>query len=193
MRSNCLNHGHHALVVACLACLLNLVTSPDQAVAQESLRTRRNFIGVHNLKDGGPQFQIGMDWTSHLSGSTGFVSDWVADIVPWIESAFQRNLIPCIRVQECNGGCTPSAGYAGKVASTVCNYKLSHPQDADRLVYLQLWNEPGEPRDFVPVPVYADYLVAAHNLIEQVEASSRPTRPAPTPASTKTSTWITRM
>ncbi len=117
--------------------------------AAEPLRVRRNLIGMHNLKDGGIQFEIGFDWTKNLSGSTGFVFDWVTDFVPWIEAAFERDLIPCIRVQECNGGppdCYPGAGYAGNVAWTVLNYKLAHPQYADRLVYLQLWNEPGDPR-----------------------------------------------
>ena len=39
----------------------------------------------------------------------------------------------------------------------------------DRLVYLQLWNEPGDPRDFVEMEVYADYLVAAYAAVHQVE------------------------
>jgi hypothetical protein len=113
-----------------------------------------------------------MEWTQHLVGR-GFVFDWVTDIEPWIEKAFQLNLVPCIRVQEGRGGATPSAGFAANVAWAILNYKIAHPQYADRLVYLQLWNEPSDPRDWVPPAVYADYLVDAHGAIHQAVGCRR--------------------
>jgi hypothetical protein len=146
------------------------------AGAEEPLRVRRNLFGMHNLKDGGPDYRVGMDWTRNLVGS-GYVFDWVTDPVPWVQAAFERNLIPCIRVQECNGGCNPSPGYAGQVASTILNYKLANPQYADRLVYLQLWNEPNDPRDKVPPGTYADYLVNAYNTVRSVENGAAASNP----------------
>lgn len=152
------------------------------AMAQEPLRIRRNFMGMHNLKDGGPEFRVGMDWTKNMTGSTGYVFDWVFDYSltanpHWVGEAIARGLVPCVRVQECNGGCTPDPGYAANVASLILQWKLAHPQYADRIVYMQLWNEPGDPRDYVPMTVYADYLVAAYNGIKQAEANAAQSNP----------------
>ncbi|NLE60810.1 MAG: PEGA domain-containing protein [Planctomycetes bacterium] len=152
------------------------------SLGQEPLRIRRDFMGMHNLKDGGPEFRVGMDWTKHMTGGTGYVFDWVFDYSPtanphWVGEAMARNLVPCVRVQECNGGCTPDPGYAVGVAQQIITWKLAHPQYADRIVYMQLWNEPGDPRDYVPMDVYADYLVAAYNGIKQVEATAAQTNP----------------
>ena len=100
--------------VAAFASLLLTITvalTPQVGHAQEE-RQRRNLFGMHNLKDGGPDFAEGMEWTQHLVGR-GFVFDWVTDITPWIETAFRLNLIPCIRVQEGRGGAQPDPGYAG--------------------------------------------------------------------------------
>ncbi|NIO11471.1 MAG: PEGA domain-containing protein, partial [Deltaproteobacteria bacterium] len=149
---------------------------PVQAQQGEPLYMRRNIFGMHNLKDGGPPFDVGMEWTRHLVGG-GFVFDWVFDFEPWIEKAFELNLVPCIRVQECNGGCIPSSGYASNVAWAILNYKIAHPEYADRLVYLQLWNEPHDPRDKVEPDVYADYLVAAHNAVHQAENEAAAAHP----------------
>jgi len=156
-----------ALILAAMTSLL---------MAQEPLRVRRNIFGMHNLKDGGPAFDVGMEWTKHMAGP-GFVFDWVTDINPWIEKAFQLGLIPCIRVQECNGGCTPNPGYAGNVAWAVLNYKIAHPEYAERIVYFQLWNEPSDPRDSVPPDVYANYLIAAHNAVHQAENDAAAAHP----------------
>jgi len=123
---------------------------------------------MHNLKDGGPAIETGMDWTVELVDN-GFVFDWVTDFEPWVAAAFERDLVPCIRVQECNGGCTPNPGYAGNAAYIVLNYKVNHPQYLDRLVYFQLWNEPNDPRDYVAPDVFADYMVAAHSAVHQAE------------------------
>lgn len=73
------------------------------------------------------------------------------------------------RVQECNGGCIPDPSYPAIIAGQIADYKIANPQYMDRLVYLQLWNEPGDPRDFVEMEVYADYLVAAYAAVHQVE------------------------
>lgn len=137
---------------------------------------RRNFLGMHNLKGGGvTPFQTGMDWTKSLVGS-GFIMDWVTDFAPgapdhWIEEAMRRGLVPCVRVQQCQGtsGCAPSVGYSVNVAAQILAWKVAHPEYANRYVYLQLWNEPGDSRDFVPMTVYADYLVAAYAGIRKVE------------------------
>jgi hypothetical protein len=154
-------------VVALAASALVFGLGGPSAPAQET--ERRNLFGMHNLKDGGPAFEEGMEWTRHLVGR-GYVFDWVTDFEPWIETAFELDLVPCIRVQEGRGGTPPSAGYAENAAWQILNYKIAHPQYADRLVYLQLWNEPSDPRDSVRPDVYADYLVAAHNAIHRAES-----------------------
>jgi hypothetical protein len=154
------------------ALLLAALVMPGDAQEQK----RRNIFGMHNLKDGGPDLQEGLEWTRHLVGS-GFVFDWVTDIPTWIDAAFRLDLVPCIRVQEGRGGAVPSAGYAGEVASVIMRYKIAHPEFADRLVYLQLWNEPNDPRDFVHPFVYADYLVAAHHAVHEAEANAAAEHP----------------
>lgn len=146
------------------------------ASSAEPLYQRRNIFGMHNLKDGGPALEVGMEWTRHLVGG-GFVFDWVFDFEPWIEKAFQLNLVPCIRIQECSSGCLPDPGYAANVAWSILNYKITHPQYADRLVYLQLWNEPHDPRDRVEPDVYADYLVNAHNAVHKVVSEAAAAHP----------------
>jgi hypothetical protein len=92
-----------------------LLTVAFSESLQEPLYQRRNFFGMHNLKDGGPSIASGMEATKQLVGN-GFVFDWVFDFEPWIEEAFERNLIPCIRVQEGRGGARPDPGYARNVA-----------------------------------------------------------------------------
>ncbi|HEA29011.1 MAG TPA: hypothetical protein ENH91_03285, partial [Leeuwenhoekiella sp.] len=62
-------------------------------------------------------------------------------------------------LKDGSGGDLPDPGYAGNVARGILNYKIAHPEYADRLVYLQLWNEPNDQRHFVPPDVFADYLV----------------------------------
>jgi PKD repeat protein len=148
--------------------VMMVITAAGSDAQQGALYQRRNIFGMHNLKDGGPEFGLGMEYTKHLVGD-GFVFDWVFDFEPWIEKAFQLNLIPCIRVQESAGGDYPDPGYAGNVAWSILNYKIAHPEYAQRLVYLQLWNEPNDQRDFVPPDVFADYLVAAHSRVHQAE------------------------
>lgn len=174
------NRARAGLVVLTVGIVLSAVAAP--ARAQEPLRTRRNFIGMHNLKDGGVEFREGMDWTKNLSGGTGYVFDWVFDYSPtssphWIEEAMKRGLVPCVRVQEGAGGDMPDAGYAGQVAAQIIDWKLSHPQYADRYVYMQLWNEPGDPRDYVPMDVYADYMVQAYAAVHAAEASGAAINP----------------
>jgi PKD repeat protein len=166
----------------CILILFNLALTMIPAAfsetLQEPLYQRRNFFGMHNLKDGGPSIESGMEATKHLVGN-GFVFDWVFDFEPWVAEAFKRNLIPCIRVQEGRGGALLDPGYAGNVAWAILNYKIAHPEYADRLVYLQLWNEPHDQRDKVEPDVYADYLVAAHSAVHQAEneaAASHPER-----------------
>lgn len=141
-----------------------------QSVA-EPLGVRRNFLGMHNLKGGGvTPFQIGLDWTKTLVGN-GFAMEWVTDFAPdapdhWIYEVMARGMVPCIRVQHCQGtypSCGPSVGYSVTVADQILAWKVRNPQFADRLVYLQLWNEPGDSRDYVPMTAYADFLVAAYN------------------------------
>ncbi len=170
------------IAASTLAAGILVTTGTSTASAQEPLRVRRNFMGMHNLKDGGPDILTGFHWTRNLTGDTGYVFDWVFDYSltsnpHWVGEAIQLDLVPCVRVQECNGGCTPDPGYAGQVASLICDWKLANPQYADRLVYLQLWNEPGDPRDFVPMDVYADYLVAAHNAVHNAEAGAAQINP----------------
>jgi hypothetical protein len=164
-------------MAVCILLLFNL-TLPvaTGASSEEPLYQRRNFFGMHNLKDGGPSIASGMEATSQLVGS-GFAFDWVFDFEPWVEEAFKRNLIPCIRVQEGRGGALPDPGYAGNVAWSILNYKIAHPQYADRLVYLQLWNEPHDQRDKVEPDVYADYLVAAHSAVHQAENAAAAAHP----------------
>jgi hypothetical protein len=97
--------------------------------------------------------------------------------VNWVGEAIKLDLVPCVRVQECNGGCTPDPGYAAGVAQQIINWKLLNPQYADRIVCMALWNEPGDPRDYVPMTVYADYLVEAYSLIHQSEADAAAANP----------------
>lgn len=163
-------------VGALMSCLVAICCGAyvENSQADEPLRVRRNFMGMHNLKDGGPDILTGFHWTKNLTGDTGYVFDWVFDYDPnsplnWVGEAIKMNLVPCVRVQDCNGGCTPNPGYAGGVAAQILNWKLANPQYADRYVYLQLWNEPGDPRDYVPMDVFADYLVAAHSAVHQAE------------------------
>ncbi len=174
------NWTHPLFPMAAVAAAAAMLSSAS--LAQEPLRVRRNFIGMHNLKDGGPDILTGFHWTKNLTGSTGFVFDWVFDYSPstsfhWVGEAIQLGLVPCVRVQECNGGCTPDPGYAGSVANQILAWKLAHPQYADRLVYMQLWNEPGDPRDYVPMDVFADYMVAAHAAVHNAEAAAAQTNP----------------
>ena len=173
------SRGHRrGRVVACvLAGLVVTATVVGSAAGQEPFRVRRQFMGMHNLKDGGPDILTGFHWTKNLTGDTGYVFDWVFDYAPnsplnWVGEAIQMDLVPCVRVQDCNGGCNPNPGYAGQVAGLILQWKLDHPQYADRLVYMQLWNEPGDPRDYVPMDVYADYLVAAHSAVHQAEEAA---------------------
>lgn len=148
------------------------------ACGQEPLRVRRNFFGCHNLMDGGPAYQTGIDWTQEMNGP-GFVFDWVrGDFELWMAYCFQRNLIPCMRLQNGNGGELPSPGYMGNVVSILCNYKLAHPEYADRLVYLQLWNEPGDARDYVDPATFSQSMIDAWNTIQTVVANAAAQNPA---------------
>lgn len=148
------------------------------ACGQEPLRVRRNFFGCHNLMDGGPAYQTGIDWTQEMNGP-GFVFDWVrGDFELWMAYCFQRNLIPCMRLQNGNGGELPSPGYMGNVVSILCNYKLAHPEYADRLVYLQLWNEPGDARDYVDPATFSQFMIDAWNTIQTVVANAAAQNPA---------------
>ena len=126
--------------------------------------TRRNFYGMHNLKDGGTSIPEGMNWTRHLVGEGGYVFDWVrGDYGRWVVDAMDRGLIPCLRLQNCNGGCDPDSGHAEIVASVIREHlEIHRPEYANRLIYLQLWNEPGDARDFVSPERFADFLVEAH-------------------------------
>jgi len=156
--------------------LLSLPATLATVTVEAQEGKRRNLFGMHNLKDGGPAFDEGMEWTGHLVGQ-GFVFDWVFDFDPWIDKAFRLNLVPCIRVQEGRGGAAPDPGYARNVAWSILNYKIAHPEFAERLVYLQLWNEPNDPRDHVTPEVYADYVVAAHGAVHQAEADAAARHP----------------
>ncbi len=143
-----------------------------------SSATRRSFFGMHNLRDGGAETETGLDWTLGLVGEGGYVLDWVNNDVSWVESVMDRGLIPCIRVQEGSGGDTPSVGFVQIVASDILNWKLyERPDLADRYVYLQLWNEPSDPRDFVPADVYADYLVDAYAAVRDTEIAAAQINP----------------
>jgi hypothetical protein len=121
------------------------ILAPVVFAQSEPLNVRRNFIGMHNLKNGGPDPLVGFNWTRNLTGDTGYVFDHVTDFsltsqFNWVGEAIQLNLVPCVRVQDCNGGCTPNFGYPGTVAGLILDWKLAHPQYAKRLVYMQLWN-----------------------------------------------------
>ena len=168
------------VIFAAGACVLTL--APPVTAQSEPLGVRRSFMGMHNLKDGGPAILTGFHWTKNLTGDTGYVFDWVFDYAPnsplnWVAEAIKLDLVPCVRAQECNGGCTPNAGYPGQVASQILDWKLANPQYADRLVYIQMWNEPGDPRDFVPMTTFADYMVAAHANVHNAVASAALSNP----------------
>src|SRR5215470_14107461 len=81
------------------AVLVGALALPGASQEQQ----RRNLFGMHNLKDGGPDVDEGLEWTRHLVGA-GWVFDWVTDTPPWIDAAFRLGLVPCIRVQEGRGG-----------------------------------------------------------------------------------------
>jgi len=165
-------------IVATLTLIASAIPSYVQAAG-----VRKQFMGMHNLKNGGVEIVEGMEWTKTLVGSTGYILDWVTDFAPdapvhWVGEAMKLNLVPCIRVQECNGGCTPDPGYPGQVAAQIVEWKLQNPTYADRLVYLQLWNEPGDSRDYVPMDVYADYLVEAYSVVHQIEDAAAAAYPS---------------
>jgi hypothetical protein len=140
------------------SCLVSL--SPAEAQPRE----RRNFYGMHNLMDGGAAIPEGMNWTRHLVGDGGYVFDWVrGDYGKWVVEAMDRGLIPCLRLQECNGGCTPDPGYQETVANVIREHLEQYrPEYLTRIIYIQPWNEPGDPRDYVSPEDFADYLVAAY-------------------------------
>ena len=112
-----------------------------------------------------------MNWTRHMVGEGGYVFDWVRrDYGKWVVDAMDRGLIPCLRVQDCNGGCSPNPGFPATVASVIRNHLEQHrPEYLDRIIYLQIWNEPGDPRDFVSPEDFADFLV------QRTATCSRPT------------------
>ena len=164
-----------ALVLICLFILTQTVNGLAQS---EPLGVRRNFLGMHNLKGGGvTPFQTGLDWTQTLVND-GFAMEWVTDYAPdapdhWIYEAMVRGLVPVVRVQQCqksgNPDCGPSVGYSVNVAAQILDWKVAHPEYADRLVYMQLWNEPGDSRDYVPMDQFADFMVAAYSGIRKIE------------------------
>ena len=86
------------------------------AAVQGQIGERRNFYGMHNLRDGGAAYLDGLDWTRHLVGEGGYVFDWVNNDTTWIKEVIDRGLIPCVHVQggdhPCgeipNGGTTQS-------------------------------------------------------------------------------------
>jgi hypothetical protein len=161
---------------AAVAAALGLAFVGNASAQTEPLRVRRNFFGMHNLKDGGPPYLTGFHWTKNLVGD-GFVFDWVFNYAPndpenWVADAIEMGLIPCVRVQEGSSGDLPDPSYAGGVAAQICQWKLQNPQYADRYVYMALWNEPGDPRDYVPMPAFADYMVAAHAAVHDAEAAA---------------------
>lgn len=161
-----------------ICAVIALVILAAAVCAQEPLRVRRNFFGCHNLMDGGPAYTIGIDWTAEMNGP-GFVFDWVrGDYEVWMAYCFQRGLIPCMRLQNGNGGDLPDAGYMGNVVSVLCNYKLTHPQYADRLVYLQLWNEPGDNRDLVEPAVFSQFMIDAWNNVQSAVNAAAQQNPA---------------
>jgi PKD repeat protein len=149
---------------------LLLISAAFDAEAQT--RSRRNFYGMHNLKDGGAAIPEGMNWTRHLVGEGGYVFDWVrGDYGRWVVDAMDRGLIPCLRVQNCNAGCSPDPGHAEIVANGIRQHLEQYrPQYVDRLVYLQLWNEPGDARDFVTPEDFADYMVQAHAGVKRADS-----------------------
>ncbi len=49
--------------------LLTLLVGRSDVTAQT--RERRNFYGMHNLKDGGTSIPEGMNWTRHMVGEGG--------------------------------------------------------------------------------------------------------------------------
>jgi len=168
--------------VLCVLLAVSVVSTAlvSQTMADEPLRVRRNFMGMHNLKDGGPDVLTGFHWTRNLTGETGYVFDWVFDYsltaeFHWIEEAMKMGLIPCVRAQSGSGG-TPTAAYVGQVAALICDWKLENPEYADRYVYMALWNEPGDPRDYVPMDEYADFMVAGyaavHNAVDAAAAEN---------------------
>lgn len=161
--------GRMALTLI-LGCII-VVTAALLAAAQEPLGVRRNFLGSHNLA-GPPSRETQVDWTAEMNGP-GFVFEYVTwGWDTWVDYCFQRGLIPCMRLQNGYGGELPNAGYMADIVGIICNYKLSHPQYADRMVYLQLWNEPGDIRDLVPPETFADFMVQAWTLIQQVIANA---------------------
>lgn len=165
--------------VLTVALIMVATASPARG---QATGVRRQFMGMHNLKDGGPDILTGFHWTKNLTGSTGYVFDWVFDYDPnsplnWVGEAIQMDLVPCIRVQDGAGGDDPNPGYPGLVAGLICEWKLANPQYADRLVYMALWNEPGDPRDYVPMDVFADYMVAAHTNVHNAEAAAAAINP----------------
>lgn len=96
-----------------LTAVVSLVAVLGASGGDAQSRSRRNFYGVHNLKDGGAPIPEGMNWTRHLVGEGGYVFDWVrGDYGRWVVDAMDRGLIPVLRVQNCNGGCEPDAGHA---------------------------------------------------------------------------------
>ena len=154
-----------------LALLLTFLVGWSHATAQT--RERRNFYGMHNLKDGGTSIPEGMNWTRHMVGEGGWVFDWVrGDYGKWVVDAMDRGLIPVLRVQDCNGGCDPNDGHPGNVAAIIRQHLETHrPEYLDRLVYFQIWNEPGDSRDFVSPARYASHLVAAYDGVKRADAN----------------------
>ena len=136
-------------------------------------RQRRNFFGMHNLKDGGASIPEGMNWTRHMVGEGGYVFDWVrGDYGHWVVDAMDRGLIPCVRVQNCNDGCDPGDGYPEIVANIIRQHLEQYrPQYLDRLIYFQIWNEPGDPRDRVTPARYANHLVAAYAGVKRADVN----------------------
>jgi hypothetical protein len=55
---------------------MTVITAAISDARQGAFYQRRNIFGMHNLKDGGPDFELGMEYTKHLVGG-GFVFDWV--------------------------------------------------------------------------------------------------------------------
>jgi hypothetical protein len=161
--------GSRARRSLAVALLLGGLALPSSA--QTPTRERRNFHGMHNLMDGGAAVPEGMNWTRHLVGEGGYVFDWVrGDYGKWVVEAMDRGLIPCLRLQDCNGGCNPDPGYPENVATIIREHlERYRPQYVNRLVYLQLWNEPGDARDRVSEEQFADFLVAAHAGVKRAD------------------------
>jgi PKD repeat protein len=157
-----------------LASFLGFIPAEETAeTAEAQSHTRRNFYGMHNLKDGGASIPEGMNWTRHLVGEGGYVFDWVrGDYGRWVVDAMDRNLIPCLRIQNCNGGCDPDAGYAEIVATIIREHLETYrPEYLNRLIYLQLWNEPGDPRDYVTPERFAEFLVEANAGVKRADVN----------------------